>query len=580
MLRNFFKPPIFPNDAEKTRGAATTHSIALFLAIISLPSALLIYLLPPGDPARIPIIIISLVASALWFSTLIAIKRGYHQVVNIALIITNLFIINAISLITGGLGRPTIYLNFIILALAFLLLPQRGIVLMAVTASLLMIGIYWINISGIVPFPDTPTQPINSLIIFIFVILITAIILEFAANQLRASNIRAGLSEAGLYSKVKELETLSNNLEIQVAARTKDIELAYNSAERRAKQFEAIGQVSRAINQTQNIQDLLPQITQVISQQFSFYHVGIFLLDTNNEFAVLAAANSEGGQRMLDRNHKLRIGQEGIVGNVSGAGIPRIALDTGKDAVYFNNPDLPETRSEMALPLFRVGQQIIGVLDVQSLQANAFGQEDIQILTTLADQVTIAITNARLYEETQKALLESEMLYRRDVRAGWVKFARSQKLAGIRRQGMKANLLLEPTAIDGALEVTRSGNIYQKKSDQVDKSAQMTMPMKLRGEVVGLLNIKTNTDRTWSSDEMDIINAIIERAALSIDNARLLAESRKVAEKERVIGEISSKVSSFSNRDNILQAAVSEIGRVLPGAEVVIQLEKKDGQGS
>ena len=188
---------------------------------------------------------------------------------------------------------------------------------------------------------------------------------------------------------------------------------------------------------------------------------------------------------MLARNHKLKVGQIGIVGNVAGTGMPRIALDTGADAIYFNNPDLPETHSEMALPLFRSGQQIIGVIDVQSTEQNAFGQEDIQILTTLAEQVSIAIANARLYEETQKALLESEMLYRRDIQTGWGKFTQSQKLAGIRRQGMKSNLLLEPMELPGAAEVTLSGNVYQKKADNNDKSSQMTIPMKLRGEIVG-----------------------------------------------------------------------------------------------
>jgi putative methionine-R-sulfoxide reductase with GAF domain len=96
------------------------------------------------------------------------------------------------------------------------------------------------------------------------------------------------------------------------------------------------------------------------------------------DYAVLSAANSEGGQKMLERNHKLRVGQVGIVGYVAGAGKPRIALDTGSDAIYFNNPDLPETRSEMALPLIQTGGQIVGVLDIQSIEPNAFNPEDSQ----------------------------------------------------------------------------------------------------------------------------------------------------------------------------------------------------------
>lgn len=572
MLRNFLKPPVFQSDPDKTRDAGITHNIALFLGIISIPSILLINLLPAGDPVRLPIIIISLAASVIWLSAVYAVKLGYHRIINIFIIVFNLTFLNGISLVNGGLGRPTIFLNYLILALAFLLLPQRGIILIAITASLITIGVYLVNSSGIIPFPDTPTEPFSMLVIFLFVILVSAVILEIASNLLRKTNARAQSSEAGLFSKIKELEALSENLENQVNARTQDLELAYKSTEKRARQFEAIGQVSRAINQTQNLHDLLPQITEVINQQFNFYHIGIFLLDPNNEHAVLVASNSEGGKKMLARNHKLKVGQVGIVGNVAGTGVPRIALDTGADAIYFNNPDLPETRSEMGLPLFRTGQQLIGVIDVQSTQPNAFGQDDIQILTTLADQVSIAISNARLYEETQKALLESETLYRRDVQSGWMKFTRAQKLSGIRRHETRSNLLLEPMDLPGALEVTRSGNIYKKQADINNKFAQMTVPMKLRGEVVGILNVKTDNNREWSADEIDIITAIIERAALSIDNARLLDESQRRASLEQTIGEMSTRIGAGTEIEDILRTIVRELGAQISGAQISVEM--------
>lgn len=364
------------------------------------------------------------------------------------------------------------------------------------------------------------------------------------------------------------------NLEKRISERTTELQVANEINARRARQFEAISQVSRAINQTRDLQNLLPQITEVINQQFGFYHVGIFLLDANNEYAVLVAANSDGGKKMLARNHQLKVGQVGIVGNVAGTGTPRIALDTGTDASYFNNPDLPETRSEMALPLFRTGKQLIGVLDVQSTQPNAFGQDDIQILTTLADQVAIAISNARLYEDTQKALLEAETIYRRDIQTGWSKFARAQKLSGVQRRGAKSNLLFEPIELPGALEVTRSGNIYQKKAEGNNKFSQMTIPMKLRGEVVGILNIKADNNREWTVDEMDIITAIIERAALSIDNARLLHEAQKRASKERTIGAISAKIGGLVNIENILQTAIQELGVTMPDTNIAIQFKK------
>ncbi len=151
---------------------------------------------------------------------------------------------------------------------------------------------------------------------------------------------------------------------------------------------------------------MLTELAQLIGENFGYYHIGIFLLDENKEFAILKAANSTGGKRMLERKHKLKLGQVGIVGYVTASGRPRIALDVGDDAAFFDNPDLPDTRSELALPL-RVTDNVIGALDIQSTEPNAFQQEDIEILSILADQVSIAIQNAQSHETTQ-ILLEEE----------------------------------------------------------------------------------------------------------------------------------------------------------------------------
>ena len=138
----------------------------------------------------------------------------------------------------------------------------------------------------------------------------------------------------------------------------------------------------------------------VISQYFDFYHVGIFLNDENHESTWLIAANSEGGRRMLKRHHNLKIGQQGIVGYVAAHGESRVARSVGEDAVFFNNPDLPDTKSEAALPLRR-GPQIAGVLDVQSTKEDAFTADDLSILAILADQVSLAMENTR--ESGQKS---------------------------------------------------------------------------------------------------------------------------------------------------------------------------------
>lgn len=275
---------------------------------------------------------------------------------------------------------------------------------------------------------------------------------------------------------------------------------------------------------------------------------------------------------MLERGHKLRVGQVGIVGYVAGMGAPRIALDTGTDAVFFNNPDLPDTRSEMALPL-QVGNTIIGVLDVQSTEPNAFDQDDISILTTLADQVTVAIQNAKLFRETQTALAESQALFGEFVQHAWKSASKSDQVAGYRFTGAAPTPLtsrMNTPEIRTALEKGETVTASKRKENT------LAVPVKLRGEVIAVLNVNTPLEREWDPDEVDIIEAAAERLALALENATLLEDSRRRAARERTISEMSAKIVSSTEMDAILRTAVEELGRQISGAQVFLELESNE----
>ena len=403
---------------------------------------------------------------------------------------------------------------------------------------------------------------------------LTHVASQIAAGDLTAQAHATTLDEIGTLAHAfntmtSRLRETLEGLEKRVEDRTSELSRANERNERRAKQFEAIAHIARTISSTRDLDLLLSQITTVIHQEFGFYHVGIFLLDTAREYAILSAANSEGGKKMLARGHRLKVGETGLVGFVTGTGKPRVALDTGTDAVFFNNPDLPGTRSEIALPL-HVGDEVIGALDVQSTEANAFLQEDINILSTLADQVSIAIQNAQQFEETRKALNESEVLSRQFVQAGWQQFTKTRNLLGIRHTGARASLLHRRNGKEKQEDLLGSNS--QPKRNL--RGATLSLPIKLRGEVIGSVDVRTPDNRPWDQDELDIVTAIVERAAIALENARLLAESQKRAAKERIIGEISSKISMQSEINELLKTAALELGRNLPGAEIAVQFNK------
>lgn len=377
-----------------------------------------------------------------------------------------------------------------------------------------------------------------------------------------------------------QLRNLIADLEGRVAERTialtsrgEELEKLASQEERRASQLQAIAQVSTIINTVQGTEDLLPRIARIISDQFGYYHVGIFLLNEDGRQAILSATNSEGGQKMLARNHRLRVGGAGIVGFVTSTGVPRIALDVGDDAYFFDNPDLPDTRSEMAVPL-RLGKKIIGALDVQSEKAAAFSESDAELLTVLADQVSVAIENARTFEQTRKSLVEAQNIYRQYLKSQWAEFSQEEKLVGYKYNLKKTELMDSPQTSPEVIEAKQSGEMKIVS----DESSRIAVPIKLRGEVIGVLGLKSQNAREWTDDEIDIIRSVAERVAIAAENARLVTETQRKAAKEEAIGQITSKISSSVNMRNILQTTAEELGRALPGSEIVIQLREKDEQ--
>ena len=171
---------------------------------------------------------------------------------------------------------------------------------------------------------------------------------------------------------------------------------------RQAEQLKSVAEVGKSVSQLVNLDDILSSTVDLIRDRFGFYHVSIFLLDEAREWAVVRASTGDVGKIMVERPHQLKVGGQSIVGYVTGCGEPRIALDVGEDAVHFNNPLLPKTHSEMALPLISAGK-MIGALDVQSIEVDAFNQSDVDTLQVMADQLTAALENARLLKTAQES---------------------------------------------------------------------------------------------------------------------------------------------------------------------------------
>jgi GAF domain-containing protein len=379
-----------------------------------------------------------------------------------------------------------------------------------------------------------------------------------------------------LAAREAQMQMVQETIEREVHERTLELEQANKQTMRRAAQLKTITELSEAIADVQDLNELLPAVTRLISEHFGFYHVGIFLVDRDREYAVLQAANSEGGERMLQRAHRLRLGV-GVVGFCAQTGQPRIALDVGADAVFFNNPDLPETHSEVALPLRSRGETI-GVLDVQSTETGAFSAEDLQVLTALANQVSIALENARLLTEARAAYTQMQEVYNEFTRAEWSRTVAQTKQAGFRYQTGRIELLENPLENPEVILAVEAGEVMAAQPNgSAEKRPVLAVPVKLRGEVIGILHIESSDPaRQWQDEEVSLIQAVAERAAFAMENARLFQDARRRAAKERVISEATSRISNAFNVENILETTVEELERVLGGSEISIQFQSKE----
>jgi len=346
-----------------------------------------------------------------------------------------------------------------------------------------------------------------------------------------------------------DLSDLYRSLESQVLERT-------SSLEKRSQQFEATAQVAREASAIRNLDELLNNTTELISGHFGYYHAGIFLVDEVGKYAILQAANSQGGQRMLERSHRLEVGQVGVVGNVAATGLHRIALDVGEDPIYFDNPDLPETRSELALPLL-IQDQVIGVLDVQSKASSAFEPSDVEVLQILADQIALAIENTRLLEQSQVAIEELQHAYGAQTKSGWARWLQTQTGAYYFDR-----IRVSPIPSEQVKQI-KVFSINNPTIQNTHDGSSIILPITLRDQKLGTIVLRRDPDQPqWNSEDLNIVRESVAQIAIALDNARLLDETRKRAEHEQTVSDISTKLSRSFDVESILRTAVRELGQL------------------
>jgi GAF domain-containing protein/HAMP domain-containing protein len=368
-----------------------------------------------------------------------------------------------------------------------------------------------------------------------------------------------------------QLQEVIGSLEQRVTDRTQDLE-------NQSLRLRVAAEIARDAAAARDLRELLTQAADLIGHRFGFYHTGIFLLDNDGKYALLVASPTEAGKKMMENNHKLRVGEEGIIGRVASTGEARITLNTGTDAVFFSNVLLPKTKSEMALPL-KVQSHVIGVLDVQSDQLEAFDEDDIAIMQILADQLATAIERTRLLQTVEVNLKELESAYGRFTTENWKKLAggglsinKGYRFDNVRVEPVTELPDLASTALKTGTRVNSNGG-----TPLPDQEQQVAIPIKLRGQTIGVISLKLKEG--YESSTISIIELASERLAAAMESARLYEEARLRADREQSISRVTTAISASTEYEQILQTTVREIGSIFRDTEVAIQILEEPTAG-
>ena len=398
------------------------------------------------------------------------------------------------------------------------------------------------------------------------------------------------------------------SLAAQVAGVINNVRLL-EERQQRALQLETAAEIARDISGSLTLDELLVKAVSFIRERFNFYHAAIFLVDSVGEFAVIREATGDAGVQMKRLGHKIGVGSKSIVGFVSGRGERLIVNDTSKDATYYANPLLPETRAEVAIPL-KVGDRILGVLDVQSDQTFAFTEDNLRSVQILSDQLAIAVVNTELFAETQEHLSQHRLLHHitttvasgttldealegavngLQVTLGGDRVAilladRTEKTLEVRAvvgysEDITKLKIPMGSGITGWVAAHRQAlrlNDVSKDARYIQASpntrSELALPLIYRNELLGVLNVESEKLDAYSENDEEMLGTLGGSLAAIIANARLLEQIREKAERDRTVYEITGKIRKSTDIQTILATTASELTKVVGSRRTKIEV--------
>ena len=358
-----------------------------------------------------------------------------------------------------------------------------------------------------------------------------------------------------------------------------------------------------------DINETLKRLVDLVKERFGFYHSSIFLLDTLGQFAVLRESTGEAGAQLKAKGHKLAVGSASIIGQTTSRAEPVVVGDVTKEANYYPNPLLPNTKSELGIPL-KIGDRVYGALDVQSVEVDAFSPEDINILRVLADQLTVTIQNANLYTKTQQTLERHRILQQVTTAAGQnltFEDAIRNSVQTLQRVFPQEKISLLIPTISGSLKLSSYagysatdvlgdektlgegliGKTASEKTAQIaldvpaDKAGGLmfaqsrsflAVPIVYANRLLGVIDLENSEPGIFDENDQEIVTTLASNLAALIANIELVDQIRLQVERQRQLYEITSKIRRSTDVETIMRTSLSEICTALNIRKASIEL--------
>lgn len=545
-LRSLFAAPRFPEDEDKSRRALYANVIALTFLAVTIGFELFVRVSRNYMNLGFLDLIVFTVA-IICITTLVLLRRGHVQLASIFLVFVTWTATNVLASDGYGARDSSYILNFAIVLMAGLLLGWRGSIIVILLSVLSGFALGYAEQSGYIQVATYPAMSFAFDMAFVFFVFGVLIYLLINGLETALKKSRMNLAE------LESVNTSLNRTQTELQNRTEELVTANEALEQRTRKLHGIAMVTHTTASIQNFESMLVSITSTISKRLDYYHVGLFLLDEQRDIAILRSASTEAGRKMLERGYRVSVGQSASIGFVAKTAQPQVFRATSTSLRSSLQADLPDTQSELVLPL-RAGHQVIGLLDIHSTETDAFPESEVSLLSILADQIAVTIQNSLLYEQAQNALQRAGINTIQASAEAWKEYRKALQAKGYRYDGIKSERLNEARP---------SGN----------GSNLLSVPVELRGQTIGSFKLNAlDASRTWTEDELLMVKATADRVALALEGARLLDEAQKRAARETFLSDVATKLSASFQLDSILRDTVQELGQTLKNSTVTFQL--------